>query len=451
MVLKLIIVGVLCALTSLASHTGRAVFHDGVRPIMPEYVEGRMRRGEMASIAFGLSAGFVFSVGFAFTLASKLLNPWLLFLPTDILGVLAPNKWIAILFGGAWGIAVTVAFDALNVFFGLLPINFLNALGALSSPVVAGFALFPVLAVFYQFGKVKGIITLVLELIFRQLAATKILTVGGTAIYPEALEMFVGVILLVGFAIAKDVKENKTREKSEGSGESIFAVRTKRIMSSIPLLAVIGGLVALISNMQYFAGSEVDFQALHTAYQSTAYQSGDMSQIGTIAFADMIRGLAFIPLIVTTALASGVYGVVGLTFVYPIGYYVAPVLFGNGVAGHIAAFVLGAVWISLEMLALRAIGKGLENFPSLREASDSIRNAMNNVLEIALLIGSALAALGMTHSPQDPQNFFAFAVFGALYLINEALGRPVIRLAAAPLAAIITGVVVNIFYVLHLL
>ncbi|SFV06219.1 YhfT family protein [Alicyclobacillus macrosporangiidus] len=447
MVLKLIIVGILCALTALASHMGRAVFHDGVRPIMPEYVEGRMKRMEMASVAFGLSAGFVFSVGFAFTLASRLLNPWLLFLPTDILGVLAPRKWIAAVFGAAWGVAVTVAFDALNTFFGLLPINFLNALGALSSPVIAGFALFPVLAVFYQFGKVKGLITLVLELILRQLAATKILTIGGTTIYPEALEMFAGVILLVAFAIARDVKENKTRDTSADVGESLFAVRTKRIMSSIPLMAVIGGLVALISNLQYFAGSEVDFQGLHTAYQA----GGDMAQIGTIAFADMIRGLAFIPLIVTTALASGVYGVVGLTFVYPIGYYVAPVLFGNGVAGHIAAFVIGAIWISLEMLALRAIGKGLENFPSLREASDSIRNAMNNVLEVALLIGSALSTLGMTHTPKDSQNFLAFAVFAALYLINEAIGRPVIRLAAAPLAAIVTGVVVNIFFALHLM
>ncbi|WP_067929467.1 YhfT family protein [Alicyclobacillus shizuokensis] len=447
MVLKLILVGVLCALTALASHMGRAVFHDGVRPIMPEYVEGRMKRGEMASVAFGLSAGFVVSVGFAFTLASKLLNPWLLFLPTDILGVLAPRKWLAAVFGAAWGVLVSVAFDALNTVFGLLPINFLNSLGALSSPVIAGFALFPVLAVFYQFGKVRGIITLVLELVFRQLAAMKIITVGGTAITPEALEMFVGVILLVVFAIVKDVGANRTRDKSEDTGESLFAARTKRIVSSIPLMAIVGGLVALISNLQILAGSEVDFQALHTAYQT----GGNISQIGTVAFADFIRGLAFIPLIVTTALASGVYGVVGLTFVYPIGYYVAPALFGNGMAGHIAAFVIGAVWISLEMLGLRAIGKGLENFPSLREASDSIRNAMNNVLEIALLIGSALASLGMTHSPKDPQNFFAFAVFAALYLINEAIGRPIIRLAAAPLAAIVTGVVINIFFVLHLM
>ncbi|WAH36161.1 YhfT family protein [Alicyclobacillus dauci] len=446
MVAKLIIVGILCALTSLASHMGRAVFHDGVRPIMPEYVEGRMKRGEMASVAFGLSAGFVFSMGFAFTLASKLLNPWLLFLPTDILGVVAPRKWIAVVLGAAWGVGVTVAFDALNTVFGMLPINFLNSLSALSSPVLAGFALFPVLAIFYQFGKVKGIIALILELIVRQLAAMKYVTIHGTPITPEALEMFVGVILLVAFAIAKDVKANKDKTADAEEGESLFEVRTKRIVKSIPLMMVIGGLVSLIANLQWLSGSEVDFQALHTIYQTH-----NTSQLGTVAFADLIRGLAFIPLIVTTALASGVYGVVGLTLVYPIGFYLAPVIFGEGLMGHIAAFVMGALWLAIEMIVLRGIGKSLERFPSLREASDSIRNAMNNVLEYALLIGSALASLSMTHTPKDPQNFFAFGIFVALYGINEAIGRPVIRLAAAPLAAIITGVLVNIFYVAHLM
>ncbi|GMA62826.1 YhfT family protein [Alicyclobacillus fastidiosus] len=444
MILKLIIVGVLCALTSLASHMGRAVFHDGIRPIMPEYVEGRMKRGEMASVAFGLSAGFVFSVGFAFTLASKLLNPWLLFLPTDILGVIAPRKWIAAVLGAAWGVGVTAAFSALNTVFSLLPINFLNSLGQLSSPVLAGFALFPVLAIFYQFGKVKGIITLILELIVRQLAAMNYITIHGTPITPEALEMFVGVVLLVTFAVVKDLRNKEPR--TDDDGEGLFEVRTKRIVKSIPLMMAIGGLVSLIANLQYFAGSEVDFQALHQIYTTH-----NTSELSTVAFADFIRGLAFIPLIVTTALASGVYGIVGLTFVYPIGFYVAPAIFGEGMAGHIAAFVFGAVWLAIEMFVLRVIGKGLENFPSLREASDSIRNAMNNVLEYALLIGSALAALSMTHSPKDPQNFFAFGIFVALYAINEAIGRPVIRLAAAPLAAIITGVVVNIFYVAHLM
>ncbi len=85
---KFVFVALLTAMTALLSHYGRAVFHDGIRPIMPEYIEGRMKRPELASISFGLSVGFIASVGIAFTLSTHLLNPWLLFLPTDILGVL---------------------------------------------------------------------------------------------------------------------------------------------------------------------------------------------------------------------------------------------------------------------------------------------------------------------------------------------------------------------------
>lgn len=450
MVLKLGIVAILCALTSLASHYGRAVFHDGIRPIMPEYYSGRMKRGEMSSIAFGLSAGFIFSVGFAFTLSSQLLNPWLLFLPTDILGVVAPYAWLALLLGAAWGVGVTAFFGGLNTLFSAMPINFLNSLGQLSSPVMAGFALFPVLAVFTQFGWQKGLITLVLELVFRQLAALNIITVGGASIYAEALEMFIGVLMLIIFAIAKDLSAAKasgnSKDETAAAGENIFNANTKRIVQSLPLLMAIGGLVSLISNMRWFSGSEFDFQLLHQIYTS-----GDNSQLFSVAAADFVRGLAFLPLIVTTSLTSGVYGVVGLTFVYPVGFWLAPTLFGEGFFGHLMAFVLGALMILVEVAALRLVGKGLEKFPSLREASDNIRSAMNNVLELALLVGSALAALNMNAAGVEGQNWLAFALFASLYMINEVLGRPVIRLAASPLAAIVTGVLVNIFYVLHLL
>ena len=441
MFIKLIIVASLCALTSLASHLGRAVFHDGIRPIMPEYYQGRMKRAEMTSVAFGLSAGFVVSVGFAFTLSSNLLNPWLLFLPTDVLGVLAPKSWLAAVLGAGWGIGVTAFFGALNTLFKLLPINMLDALGALSSPVIAGFALFPVLAIFSQFGWKKGVVALALELIARQLAELNIITVGGTPIYAEALEMFIGVLMLVSFAVAKDLGAKK-----DDTGENIFEANTKRIFNSLPLLMVIGGLVALISNMKWFAGSEVDFQLL-----SQIYSTGNKGQLMSVAVADFVRGLAFLPLIVTTSLTSGVYGIVGLTFVYPVGYWLAPALFGEGFFGHIMAFVLGALTILAEVSALRLVGMGLEKFPSIREASDNIRTSMNSVLEIALLIGSAMAALNMNPAGVEGQNWLAFAIFVSLYMINETLGRPIIRLASSPLAAIVTGILVNIFYLIHLM
>ncbi|MFR2849183.1 MAG: YhfT family protein, partial [Hungatella hathewayi] len=101
--MNIIVVMLVCAMTAFMSHMGMAVFHDGIRPVIPEYIEGRMHRTEMASIAFGLSVGFIASVGIGNSLVTNLLNPWLLFLATDIIGIAAPKKWLAPILGAAWG------------------------------------------------------------------------------------------------------------------------------------------------------------------------------------------------------------------------------------------------------------------------------------------------------------------------------------------------------------
>ncbi|MIP07744.1 hypothetical protein YY63_26160, partial [Salmonella enterica subsp. enterica] len=94
----------------------------------------------------------------------------------------------------------------------------------------------------------------------------------------------------------------------------------------------------------------------------------------------------FVPMIATTALATGVYAVAGFTFVFVVGYLVPnPWL----------AAILGALVISAEVLLLRSIGKWLGRYPSVRNASDNIRNAMNMLMEVALLIGSIFAAIKM--------------------------------------------------------
>ncbi len=42
------------------------------------------------------------------------------------------------------------------------------------------------------------------------------------------------------------------------------------------------------------------------------------------------------------------------------------------------------------------------------------------------------------------------ALVGGLYLLNEALDRPIVRLAAAPTAVIITGILLNVLFYLNL-
>lgn len=426
-IVQVIVICLLTGMTSLLAHGAMAVFHDGIRPILPEFVEGRMKRQEVASVAFGLSIGFVASVGISFTLATGLLNPWLLFLPTDIIGVSSPKKWIAGVLGALWGLVVVVSLTTVNAVLTGLPVDFLSALGELSGPVVSAFALFPILAIVLQFGKKKGIIAAILVLI------TRILLVKFTSFYPESFQLLVGMVLLLVFAIMHD--RNMKQELGDGDedGDLLFEERTERIRKHLPFLAVTGALIALAANLDFFAGSEVSIYLLKEAY-ATADAVEASGLINQAAIAETIRGLSFIPLIATTALATGVYGVAGLTFVYVVGY----------IAPHwTIALALGALVIVIEVLLLKKLGSFFEKFPSIRMASDNIRSAMNMAMELALLLGAMFAVIKMG-------GYTGFFIGAIMYLGNEALGKPIMKLAIGPIAAIVTGVLLNLLYFMNL-
>jgi Protein of unknown function len=491
-ILEVAVIMLLTALTAMASHWGKAVFHDGIRPILPEFLEGRMKRTELASISFGLSIGFIVSVGLSFAVSFELLNPWLLFLPTDILGVMATRWWIAAGLGGIWGLVALFGLTGVQTVFTLLPIDLLGALGELSTPVLVAFTAFPIIAILYQFGWVRALISGLIVLIIRQLLpvfggvftdkaetdlnkakeianvtfpkdadfAGKVnalkdaaeqnpqiqelisqasnnfslgTTIGGFTMQIAVL-MLVGMLLLVSFAIIKDLK-NKQQITVNTDEENIFDERTKRIYKGIPILAGIGALLAIAANLGLMTGSEVSGPILQQAWDATGQEQRDLLQ--SAAIADIIRGISFIPLIVTTALATGVYGVVGLTFVFPLGYLMPNPVFAG---------IVGAVWICLEIIALRGIGRFLQRFPSLRESSDNIRSSMNSMIELALFIGGAFAAMKMAPDAVG----LSLTIYILLYAANEGLGRPIMKLAAGPVAIIITGIILNLLYFLNL-
>jgi hypothetical protein len=428
-VVHLGLVASLCAMTAIVANMSAAVFHDGIRPILPQLVEGNMTRRDAGSVAFGLSIGFVASVGISFTLSTGLLNPWLLFLPTDILGVMIGSRVLAGLAGGLWGILVVTSLSAVNTVLTGLPIDALGALAELGTPVMSAFALFPLLAIFYQFGWRAGAVAAIVVIISR------LLVMKYTAIYPESIQIFIGMVMLVGTAIRKDLIDRKNGiSPPDMSGmHSLFDERTKRIVKNLPFLAVTGALIAAVTNAGIFAGSEVSIYSLAEAYKLTdpVAQDAAMKQV---ALSEFMRGLGFIPLIATTALTTGVYGVVGMTFVFVAGYLAPSVP---------VAAILGAVIICAEVFLLRGIGGFLEQFPSIRNSSDNIRNSMNTLMEFALLIGGVLAVMKMGSTT-------GFTIFAILYYLNEVMGRPILKIAAPAVAAILTGFVLNILYLMGL-
>ncbi|GCD42718.1 YhfT family protein [Streptomyces paromomycinus] len=474
----------LCALTAFLSHLALAVFNDGVRPFMLDFVQGRTTRSATTAVSFGLSAGFIFGLGAPMALSSGVLNPWLLFLPTDVLGILAPKKWLAPLLGGAWGAVVVFGLDGANDLAHDLPVDFLTAMQQMATPILFLFTLFPVLAITRQFGRLRGALAGGVEL------ALVVLTMKlWPEVFAGAPAMAVGVLLLIGFAVAKDVRQRRrervaagavmsaqgqaSADPSAGKGQapsdpdageeqtpadpgagkgqapggsvagkgqasggpgaggvpgevdpmvSLFGSSAARLRRHLPLFMVLGAGVCLLAQLHVFGGGEA------TSFLIAKGQYAEAAQV------DFYRALGFIPLIATTALASGAYGIVGFTLVYPVGYLLP---------SPWPAMACGALIFAGEVLALSWIGKVLGGLPSVRDSSEHLRAAIGDTLQLAILFGSLLAAEAMGGG-------LGILIAGGLYLLNEAVGRVVVRMAAAPAAVVVTGIILNLLHWLHL-
>ncbi|MFD0019804.1 YhfT family protein [Streptomyces sp. NPDC058382] len=415
----------LCALTAYISHMALAVFNDGVRPFMLDFIQGRTTRSATTAVSFGLSAGFIFGLGAPMALSTGVLNPWLVFLPTDILGMLAPKKWLAPILGGAWGAVVVFGLNGANNVAHDLPVDFLTAMQQMSTPILFLFSLFPVLAITKQFGRKWGGIAGVLEL------ALVVMTMKlWPNMFAGALAMAVGVLMLIGLAVSKDVRQRRA-DRAAGVEEivleddpmaSLFSASAARLRRYLPLFMVLGAGVCVLAQMHIFGGGEA------TSFLIAKGQYSEAAQV------DFYRVFGFIPLIATTALASGAYGIAGFTLVYPIGYLMP---------NPFLAAVVGALVFAAEVLALSWIGRVLGKLPSVRDSSEHLRSAIGDTLQLAILFGSLMAANAMGGG-------LGILVVGGLYLLNEAMGRPVVKMAAAPAAVIVGGILLNILYWLDL-
>ncbi|MFI9027196.1 YhfT family protein [Streptomyces sp. NPDC053560] len=426
---------VLCALTAFISHLALAVFNDGVRPFMLDFIQGRTTRSATTAVSFGLSAGFIFGLGAPMALSTGVLNPWLVFLPTDILGILSPKKWLAPILGAAWGAVIVFGLNGANSLAHDLPVDFLTAMQQMSTPILFLFTLFPVLAITKQFGRVRGAIAGVVELA---------LVVATMKLWPNvfagAIAMAVGVLMLIAFAVSKDLRERKAERaelaervanggsaaEAESSDDdpmaSLFSASATRLRKHLPLFMLLGAGVCLLAQMHIFGGGEAT---------SFLIAKGDYSGAAQV---DFYRVFGFVPLIATTALASGAYGIAGFTLVYPIGYLLPnPWL----------ALICGAVVFAVEVLALSWIGRVLGRLPSVRDSSEHLRGAISDSLQLAILFGSLMAANAMGGG-------LGILIVGGLYLLNEAMGRVVVRMAAAPAAVIVGGTALNVLYWLDL-
>lgn len=407
----------ICAWAALLSHKCISNFNDGARPVFPELMEKRMSRSEFAVVVTGMGFGWVLA-GFSQWLGTGLIAVHLTLIATDCLGAWAPNKWVALSIGGLWGALCAFGTSLINSAFAALPYNFLNDLTQISTPALPVFCVFPAMAIASQFSAKKGIITGVIEgIVYIVCTVLGSVTVGSVSIslYPYTFAMLAGMICLVVYS----VKGSKGTAGIETDADemNLFTKNAARIKGNWVYLCIQGALNAL--------GIHILAQAYQPYVLGAAVQGGDMKTF-QLAMIGVI--VAFIPLIVSTSLATGVYQAVGLTTCMLVGtlaptWWLAP-LFGFAVE-----------FIEIQLLGL--LGQGLSKFPELSKCGDHIRDAMVSCIGLALMIGSFLAA-------NATWGAVGLMIVGAFYVLNDAAGQRLPKSAVGPIAAVAVGVLYNI-------
>lgn len=424
---ELVVIALLGGLCSILANRGIAVFNDGLRPIVPEFLEGKIGKKELSATSFALSFGLVIGFGIPVSIGASILLVHSILLATDIIGSWSPSGKKGLLVAGAvgalYGVGLVLGLQAVVDLFAKLPINFLDSLAQVGSPVVIAFSIFPAVAVAHQHGFKKGAIsflaTLLTLFVVKKYGTFTLSDQTSFTLSAEGMSLLVGMLFMIVFAIR--VKGNGANANQNLM--SIFLERVERIKKNWLLLALTGGLVSAATSLVMIAGDPISLNLM---------SEGKFSEAALAAFA---RGIGFIPLVFSTAIVTGVYSPAGTTFIFVVG----TLLKGNPVM----AFIAGALVMFVEILLLNGMAKGLDKFPGVREMGEYIRTSMNKVLEIALLIGGAMA------SESIAPGIGYFWVIG-LTLLNKTAKKPVVDLAVGPIAAISLGIIVNILYLLGL-
>lgn len=418
MISKVAVLGLLSLWAAVLANKSIAVYHDGIRPIMGEYIEGRMKRSELMGISFAMSFGVVIGFGLPFSLVNQVILIHSILLGTDVIGISSPNPYAAGFFGAVYGIGLTLGLGWVVDLIKSLPINIIDSLMLIGDPIVISFSVLPALAVAYQFGSKKGIFTLAASGLARVIIAKInpiMINDSQISISTDGIALAVGMIILLVCAV---VASNKDRaENTDNSKMVLFTEKSERIKRNLLPLMIMGALISLGASLHFIGGSPVDV---------TLLSRGQISEAAMIAF---IKVIAYMPLVVTTGLISGVWATAGICdWLFALGYLVNP----------IAAPFVGAVGMGAEVFGVKYLAKILDKYPEIRKSGDHIRTAMTQILEVTLLVGGMMAANSMAPT-------FGFFLVTGLYIVNTISGTRVVKMAVGPLGAILVGILVNIF------
>lgn len=430
--MRYILIALIGALASILSNKGIAVFNDGFRPIVGQYFNKEISKKELAAMSFAISFGLVIGFGIPTSIAASIILIHCLLLTTDMIGSFCPDTKVGTILSGVigavYGFAILAGLEFIVKLFAMMPYNFTNDLGTVSGYITVSFAIFPAIGVAYQHGFKKGLITGIITVVsFYLVKKFGVFSVGENtvALNAEGMAMLVGMLLMIFYAAQQKGTESNNQALALG-----FEGNVSRIKKNWLLLSIMGALISAGTSMSMIAGDPASLALL---------SNGEYFNAGLTALA---RSIGFVPLVFTTAIVTGVYGVAGCTFVFVSGL----LLHNNPLMAFIVGFVIMVVEISL----INLFAKGMDKFPGVKDMGEYVRTSMNKVLEISLLAGGIAAAEKMSIAASGYAGIGSLFVIGA-FLLNKKAKKPIVDLAVGPVACIVFGILLNILLVINII
>lgn len=405
------------ALGAWLANRGIAIYHDGLRAMLPEMVAGRLPPRQLAATAFKLSIGLLVGFALPVSLVSGFLLVHTVWLGADLIGIWFASmavsgntpSWKARLdqvgvvgAGTLYGAVLMLGLQGFNHLAGRVPIPLNTARLILSQPVVFSFAAFPAIGMAYQYGLRTG------ALAFAGILLTRLAADWLGLPQPDVWALAFGLLLVT-------VSAWRERPHNQPGNASLFTGQFERLRRRLPLIAGLGALYGLAAQeLALVEGPQALF----------ALSSGSRTAALAISLA---RALAFTPIKGMSVLTSGVFVTDGLGFAWTAGLAAAQVW---------SAALLGGLAMALEILAIGTLGRLLQRAPGLVKAAGSMRTAMTRLLEATLLVGGMMAAENLAPG-------YGFLCTAGFFLLNEATGAPLLRMAVGPVAVLLVWVGAN--------
>jgi hypothetical protein len=422
------------AFSSMLANRGIVIYHDGLRPIMPSLYESKdITRGQVAAVSFTLMIGFLIGYGLPFSVGNVIPLFYVIFLVTDWIGISLPGQFEpgwrkdgksllgfygAGAIGGAWGALLAVGLHSLPALVHSLPVDLLSPMTEITKPLFLTFALFPVLTAAYRFGWKKGVVSLILAVIANRFCTFWFGAPAGTR-----WMLLAGTLVLAILTISderKNAKNSAATNAAQLDLDGLFKVdRVKRIKQNMLPIGL----------LSFFIGIALNYPVLALDPPQGSLYAQELKIDAFLVLVAM--GTAFFPMKFSSALVSGAM------FTFSFFDAAIAVIMPNWISAGIAM----ALWKIAEIYFLLKIGLFVNRYPFIRSLSDDIRTSIFNVLEIGLLIGSAIVADKIAPG-------WGMMIVIAAWWINNYAGAPIVRMGIGPIAVIVAGILANLFNVM---